>query len=228
MKLSARKSQYSFLPFLAMLLVTNSALLHLFEPKTIWINTILLGNFFSPLTFIINDMIAEIYGYQVCIRIFWYLFLCRLIFTGLCTFFINCTYALNDLWSYDFIFFQAWHAALVNPMAFLIAWIINARLILKWKILLKGRYFWLRSLGSSGIAETLFAIIIFLMPPYDIGIHRAAGITFWLIILRLFFSAIFAFPASLFVNALKTIEKVDSYDSQNNFNPFKKEKSTEM
>ena len=222
--------QYKCLPFFAAAFITVSIFIRFFEQKEIWASTILATNFLSPLIFILNDIISEVYGYKSTMTVFWSAFFGRFIFFGICSLiFITPSpgnyHHQND---YNLLFKHIWYPIIVNPFELLMAWWLNAHLIIKWKILLKGKYFWLRSIGSSGIAEILFAVITFLILPYAMGFTKTLDTMLWLIAFRLFFSAILAFPASLIVSALKTIEKVDAYDKHNNFNPFKKEKSAEI
>lgn len=223
--------QYKFLPFLAMLIITNSIFVHLFERRDVFIHAISIANFLSPFFFILNDIITEIYGYRISMRVFWGAFLCRLIFFGICNFTIQVQfpYIEIDISSYKLIFNGTFFSSIFNPLVLLLAWWINARLITYWRILLKGKYFWLRSIGSSGIAEAFFAIMaipIFLFY-YSHSWIEIVQVIIWTIFFRLFFSVIFAFPASLIVNLLKATERVDLYTNHFDFNPFKTEKSVE-
>jgi uncharacterized PurR-regulated membrane protein YhhQ (DUF165 family) len=93
-------------------------------------------------------------------------------------------------------------------------------------VLLQGRYFWLRSLGSSTIAEALYSAISILM--MEIGSIPLANI--WKVILmsyliKVAYSIIFAGPGNLIVNFIKSTAKIDVYDYPASYNPFKKDKS---
>lgn len=96
-------------------------------------------------------------------------------------------------------------------------------------MLLQGRYFWLRSLGSSTIAEALYSAIAILM--MEVGSIPLANV--WKVILisyliKVAYSIIFAGPGNLIVNYIKTTAKIDVYDYPANYNPFKQDKNNQL
>ena len=63
--------------------------------------------------------------------------------------------------SYDQVLGKLPRVAIASFLAIFVGAFINAYAISKWKILLRGRYFWLRSLGASAIGEFIFTIVPF-------------------------------------------------------------------
>lgn len=214
--------QYKLFPFLAMLFITLTILLRIFLNKQFLSETINAAYIISPFVIILCDVIVEVYGYKIFWKLYWALVTVRLIFGITCIDLINLLLLGRhiEIFSYSVIFQDYWRNCLINPFAFLISFWVNARLLIKWKILLKGRHFWLRSVMASGIGEVLFWIIPFLLPPYPIAWGHAVQYIFWMIIFRTFFIAIFAYPASIIVDFLKIIERINGFSSQHDFNPF--------
>lgn len=221
--------QYKCLPFLLMLFISLSILIRLFGEKPIWTDTIRAGYLLSPFMFILMDIIAEVYGYKISMKIQWSLITSRLIFVFICWLLIKEHSPSN--WpgqnGYNLTFKYMWDSSIINPFAYMVVCWINVYLITKWKILLKGKYFWLRSIGSSGIAEILFPIFCALIPPYIHPMTQTIQIILWITLFRFSFTIFFAFPSTIIVNIIKIIEKIDVYEHQMNFNPFKKPKSAE-
>lgn len=216
---SRRIKQYKIFPFLIMFLIVINIFLRAFSDKIIWINLIQAGFLISPFWFLLNDIIAEVYGYKISIKLYFYAYICTNIFIGIYYFLIH-YFSIKQM-AFYYILGDTFNQFVINPIAYFTAFLINSYLLTKWKILLKGRYFWLRSLGSSGIAELLYPILLI---PKIYSYYNANQI-FLLIVyatsIRLFFTAIFAYPASIIVDFLKIIEKTNDFSNQPDFNPFK-------
>lgn len=189
-----------------------------------------LGSIFTPASAIIftidyafGDIIAEVYGYQLARQLIWLNILCQYLFAVLLT--IGIHLPSPDFWklqsSYDVVFGNAIRQALGSTVAVVASAFINAYIISKTKIMLKGKYFWLRCLTASGIAEgTLVAIayMTIFIGKYSVSYIFIAILTAWGI--KLVCSAIFSLPAAILTRFLKLYEGIDIYDIRTNFNPF--------
>src|SRR5437588_9001839 len=91
----------------------------------------------------------------------------------------------------------------------IVAWKINTSLILRWKILLKGKFFWLRSAGSFLIADAV--ISLFLIPTWfstsGINLKQVLNLDLVEFFTRLLFIIILAFPSTVIVILLRIIER---------------------
>lgn len=160
-------------------------------------NFVLGGTLTSPLIFILGDIVAEIFGYKVAKQMTWCGFACQAIFAIVCGVVARAPYPVffKDYYSYSLVFGQLLFVIMSSFIAFIISGLININIITRWKVLLQGRYFWLRSLGSSTIAEALYSAIAILM--MEIGSIPLA--TIWKVILisyliKVTYSIIFAWP----------------------------------
>ena len=158
----------------------------------------------------------------------WCGFACQAIFAIICGLVARAPYPVffKDSYAYSIVFGQLLYIVMSSFIAFIISGLINIYIITRWKVLLQGRYFWLRSLGSSTIAEALYSAIAILM--MEIGSLPLTNI--WKVILisyliKVTYSIIFAWPGNLIVTHIKNTAKIDVYDYPANYNPFKKNKS---
>lgn len=119
------------------------------------------GILIFPLNYAIIDIITEVYGYNQTKKLIKYSFLC-------CLFFATIVPAISLLpapisWhhqqEYHFVLGNVFRFFLSNSIGIVAGITINAYLIRRWKILLNGKHFWLRSIASSAIGEMITSII---------------------------------------------------------------------
>jgi len=193
------------------------------------------GSLTGPFWFILSDIIAEVYGYQYSKQIFVSAMICELLFIFIAVFLIHLPSPAywHLQFAYNFAIDNLPMIYLCQFVAIIIAWNINVRCLLRWKILLRGKYFWLRSIGSSGISEVIFSIISvglnMLARKHSLGfnIEDLVKIVFGSIFLKILFSVIFAYPAQLTVKILKYIEDIKLIDSNISIGNYFKEKEDE-
>lgn len=152
-------------------------------------------------------------------------FACQIIFAIICGLVSTAPYPVffDAYNAYFLVFGELLYIVGSSFFAFIISNLINISIITKWKILLQGRYFWMRSLGASTIAEALYSAIAILM----MEINHIALADIWRVIIisyliKVIYSIIFAFPGNLIVNYIKNTTKIDVYDHPNDFNLFGK------
>jgi queuosine precursor transporter len=178
--------------------------------------------FTSPL---IIDVVAEVYGYKIAKQLIW-CGLFSLLFMALCVA-ICLKMPYPVFWStIDAAYYTALESvsrtAIVSSIAVFIGQLINAYLISKWRILVQGKYFWLRCLGSSVIGDS--ATVILTTLGTFMGRIPAGMFTGNLIpelVIMVIFTSIGAVPAVFLANFLKKAEGLSNHDFGVNFNPFK-------
>lgn len=180
----------------------------------------------SPFWYILGDVITEVYGLRMIMRLFWSVIICQFILAAAC--FLLIRLPSPDFWqnqaSYELVVGHLLRIALFQFAGVVIAWNINARLLLKWKQLLKGRYFWLRSLGSSGIGLCIFSVIsvfptLYGTLPLDIVISTVT----WSCALKILFLLLLAVPSTLCVALIRQLENIDQNNQGLKINPFLKQ-----
>lgn len=192
---------------------------------------ILIGNivgsaatFIFPITYLCSDIVAEIYGYKVARQLIWCGLLCEILFAVSINLLIKLPAPID--WKlksdYDIVLSPLLRICVSSFVSMGTGSFINIYLLTKWKILLKGRFFWLRSLLSSTIGELVFTVIAVLIIFYgNVPNHSLFNIMVTSYLFKVIFSPFAVLIANEFVRIIKKIENVDIYDYGTNFNPFK-------
>lgn len=177
-----------------------------------------------PITYLLGDVVTEIYGYAIARKFIWLNLICELIFSVIIFIIIHLdppSFSHNQ---------AAFNTVLGNTMRFVTAGIIaniisdflNIYLISKWKVLLKGRHFWFRSLASTAISEFFLVIITgFTAFTGTIALTDVVHIAASAYILEIFYALLFVWPGWILIVYLKKSEKIDVFDHGINYNIFR-------
>jgi uncharacterized PurR-regulated membrane protein YhhQ (DUF165 family) len=174
------------------------------------------GVFVSPFLFILDDIIAEIYGYKIVAA--------QTIFALSCQLAIMAPYpaSFKEAHAYSFILGPALLRIDISGfIAYISANLVNSYIITRWKVLLKGKHFWLRSLGSSTLAEALYSLIAVLMIEINsLPMKNLIKIILIIYLVKALTSILFAFPAQILVSFIKGYIGIDVYDLPKKFTPI--------
>lgn len=218
--------QSSYLIFLTMIYLTVMLCSGVLTHRIIQLGSFytMAGTLVAPLWFTLSDIIAEIYGYRIARKIVWFGFGCQAMFAIAC-------YAIIQIPSPEFINNQIAYSTVLGSMlqtcisafvAYIIAGFINIYLISRWKILWNGRFFWLRSLGSSTISELIFTVIAVSLIQYDkLPLSKIITIIAVSYSLKIIYAVILAAPANYISLMIKKADEIDVYDFGVNYNPFR-------
>lgn len=177
-----------------------------------------------PLTYVIGDVTCEVYGWQISMKIVWMGLLCELIFALLCTMVVYLPGAHIN-------FFQTEYVDLIGKKLLLfvgagiisnaIAGLLNIFFISKWKILIRGKVFWVRSILATCISEFILILITVLIAfvPF-INLTNTIHVFVNAYLLEIIYAVIFVIPAQMLVLYLKRQEGIDAYDYGISYNPF--------
>ncbi len=217
--------RYKYLIFLAMfsMIIMPSSIITTNKIMLVGGEYASAGSLILPLWFVISDIIAEVYGFEISKKIFWYTLICQF-------FFVAFTYSLAHLpsptfWhsqqAYNLVTGNIIHLYFGGLFAIIAAGYVNIYFITKWKKLVEGRIFWLRSIGSSTIGEAFYTALAFLL--MFIGTSFMTKVTMfilWAYLFKVIYAIIFALPANIIVNLLKKAEGIDIYDHNKDLDPF--------
>jgi len=176
-----------------------------------------------PLSYIIGDILTEVYGYSLARRVIWLGFLCNLI--AVFAFWIGGLLPPASFWSgqeaYSVILGYTPRLLIASFAAYLMGEFSNSFVLAKMKIGTRGRFLWARTIGSTligqGLDSAVFILIAFggQIPWVVLG---TIIITHWLFKTGY---EILATPITyIVVNYLKRKEGIDKYDHNVNFNPL--------
>jgi hypothetical protein len=181
------------------------------------------GLLLFPITYLLGDVLTEVYGFSQSRRVIWMGMLCNLFMALMCRIAISLpaleTWEKGD--AYAQILGSSSRLMAISVLTYFVGELANAYIVAKLKIRMKGRLFWARALCGSwigeGIETSLFITLAFYgSMPNDV-LLKLAGFYYS-------FKVIYAMCAMPFANhlvkILKRREKIDFYDKGTNFSPF--------
>lgn len=204
---------YRFILFFSMLSMTIMLCKGIFSYRLVELSGHVMqaGQLVAPIWFLLSDVIAEVYGYQNSKKIIYSGFVCQIIFAIICYKLLQLPFP--SFWknseAYQIVLGDMWRVSLAVLVAFTVAGFINIKLICKWKMITKGKYFWLRSIGASGISEVFFSVFsTFIIQINKQPVKLIVLIIFASITIKLISSICLSIPANLLVYYLKKIEGI--------------------
>ncbi|EKD54010.1 MAG: hypothetical protein ACD_60C00132G0016 [uncultured bacterium] len=222
----SRNREYPLFPLICMIFLTMDLLSYLYVYYIIGIFHFIVSCsvFFFTTTYIISDIIVEVYGYSCARRIIWFSLICEGIFSA-------CIYILGNVHFNNIEFNNQANSILSKNIfrIFLTSLIttpvgdfVNSFAISRWKILLNGKYFILRSIFATSLGIIVYCLLTQTMLFYGIlSFKHLALLIGSSIMFKILFVTICAIPATLIMFFLKKFEKSDPYDFGINYNPFK-------
>jgi len=188
------------------------------------------GVLFFPISYIIGDVLTEVYGYANARRVIW---------TGFAALLFMAFMAWVVVWlppasgwphqaAYEAVFGNSWRIVAASMVAFWAGEFANSFVLARMKLLTRGRHLWMRTIGSTFVGQGLDSLIF-----YPLAFYGLAGwppetllqvvISQWLI--KTAWEAILTPVTYGVVGALKAREGVDVYDEGTEFSPFAKAES---
>lgn len=181
------------------------------------------GIFVFPMTFCICDIVGEVYGYAYPRMFIWVGVIAELIFSliVLTVSHLPAPDFFENTNAYQIVFDPTLRYVGAGFVGLIIGEFTNVYLLAKWKIFLKGKYFIYRSLISTGLGQAFLTVIVdFLNYFGKLGNIELGLLMVWGYFWKMCFAVVMVFPAWMLVKYLKSIEHVDYYDINTNFNPF--------
>ncbi|MBT5415185.1 MAG: queuosine precursor transporter [Rhodospirillaceae bacterium] len=175
-----------------------------------------------PISYIIGDVLTEVYGYRQARRVIWLGFGCNLIAAA--AIMIGQWLPAASFWqgqnAYETILGYAPRLLLASFTAYLIGEFANAYILAKMKIMTRGRWLWTRTIGSTivgqGLDSVVFATVAFIgVIPFDALLLTI--VSQWLI--KTAYETLATPFTYLVIGFLKRREKLDVYDRDTDFNP---------
>ena len=177
-----------------------------------------------PISYIINDCVCEVWGFQKARLLIWTGFAMNFFFVSmgaLCDWIPGAPYWTNEA-GFHAIFGLAPRVAAASFVAFIVGSFANAYVMSKMKIRDKGRNFSLRAILSTIVGEGFDSIIFF---PLALGgvvpTEELPKLMLWQVLLKTVYEVI-ALPITIrIVKALKEHEGEDAYDNDVNYSIWK-------
>ena len=177
-----------------------------------------------PISYILNDCIAEVWGYKKSRLIIWMGFVMNFFVVALGG--LACALPCAPFWegeeSFNFVFGLAPRIAIASFAAFLVGSFINAIIKSKMKISSKGRHFSWRAIISTLGGEGADSLIFF--PLAFVGLMSNSELLKMMLVqvtLKTLYEIIVLPVTIRVVRYVKSKEETDVYDNNISYNPFK-------
>ena len=215
-------------PFMLLGILFNVCLIaaNLLETKVIQIGSLIVtaGLLVFPISYIINDCIAEVWGFKKARLIIWSGFAMNFFVVALGL--IAVAIPAAPFWEgeehFDFVFGMAPRIVAASLMAFLVGSFLNAYVMSKMKVASRGRHFSARAILSTLAGETADSLIFFPVAFGGIIAWRELLIMMCIqIILKSMYEVIILPVTIRVVKAIKKIDGSDVYDTDISYNVLK-------
>lgn len=199
---------------------------NLLETKVIQLGPIsaTAGLIVFPISYIINDCIAEVWGFRKARLIIWMGFIMNFMVVALGQLAVALPAA--SFWegeaAFDFVFGLAPRVAAASLMAFLVGSFLNAFVMSRMKIASQGKNFSARAVVSTLVGESADSVIFFplafggLMP-----VEELAKLMIVQIVLKTLYEIIILPVTIRVVNYIKRVDNSDVYDENISYNILK-------
>ena len=183
------------------------------------------GILFFPISYVIGDVLTEVYGYARARRVIWAGF-AGLVFMAFMSWVVVKLPPAPE-WTnqgaYDAIFGQVPRIVLASIIAFWAGELVNSYVLAKMKIWSRGKHLWMRTIGSTiageGVDSLIFYPVAFLgATGWTHGLVLKVLVTQW--VLKVSWEVVLTPVTYAVVGFLKRREGVDVFDEGTNFTPF--------
>jgi len=183
------------------------------------------GILFFPISYVIDDVLTEVYGYARARRAIWAGFT-ALAFMALMEWTVV-HLPVAPGWTgqdaYYRVFGSGWRIIVASMIAFFVGEFLNSLVMAKMKIWSEGKNLWMRFWGSTVIGEGADSLIFYPLAFYgmaDWPISALGEVMISQFILKVSWEVLLTPVTYAVVGWLKHKEGVDVYDVGTNFTPF--------
>ena len=182
------------------------------------------GILFFPISYVLGDILTEVYGYARARRVIWAGFAASLFAALMCSVIVAMPPAPG--WGgqeqYAAVFGQVWRIVAASMLAFWAGEFVNSYVLARMKVWTQGRMLWARTIGSTVFGQGVDSLIFY--PLAFLGVWTNAQVltvmvTNWA--LKVAWEAILTPLTYAVVGWLKRREGVDVYDEATDFTPFR-------
>ena len=183
------------------------------------------GILFFPVSYVIDDVLTEVYGYARARRAIWAGFAALLFMAVMEWTVVHLPVAPG--WTgqsaYDRVFGSGWRIILASMTAFFVGEFLNSLVMAKMKIWSEGKNLWARFWGSTVVGEGADSLIFYPLAFYgmtDWPVSALGEVMLSQFILKVSWEVLLTPVTYALVGWLKRKEGMDVYDVGTNFTPF--------
>ena len=181
------------------------------------------GILFFPVSYVIGDVLTEVYGYARARRVIWTGF-AAMIFMALMSWAVVAMPPAEG-WggqsAYESVFGLVPRIVLASIIAFWAGEFVNSYVLARMKVWTRGKALWSRTIGSTVIGQAVDSAIFY--PVAFLGVWQTEAVltvmvTNWA--LKVLWEAVLTPVTYMVVGRLKKAEEVEIFDTDTDFSPF--------
>lgn len=239
-----RYFDYIMAAFVAILLLSN--LIGAAKLATVGGFTFGAGILFFPVSYVLGDVLTEVYGYANARRCVWMGFF-AMIFMAFMSFIVvamppspgwGCAASSDPAYAgvlkasnagticqstYESVFGSTWRIVIASIAAFWAGEFVNSFVLAKMKILTKGKHLWSRTIGSTVFGQAIDSALFY--PIAFLGVWETHDVLLVMVTnwaMKVSWEVILTPATYAVVGWLKNREGVDVFDTDTEFSPFAK------
>jgi uncharacterized integral membrane protein (TIGR00697 family) len=182
------------------------------------------GILFFPISYVLGDVLTEVYGYARARRCIWAGF-AALLFMAVMAIIVVALPPARD-WTgqaaYEQVFGQVPRIVFASILAFWAGEFANSYVLARMKVWTAGRHLWTRTIGSTIVGQGVDSLLFYPLAFYGIWSgDTLLTVLFTQFVLKVSWEALLTPVTYAMVGWLKRREGVDVYDTATDFTPFK-------
>jgi uncharacterized integral membrane protein (TIGR00697 family) len=187
-------------------------------------NVIGAGILFFPVSYVIGDILTEVYGYSRARRCIWAGFAALLFMAVMSLVVVALPPAPG--WTgqaaYEQVFGQVPRIVFASILAFWAGEFANSYVLARMKIWTRGRHLWSRTIGSTAVGQGIDSLIFYPLAFYGVWPNETlATVMLTQFALKVGWEALLTPVTYAVVGWLKRREGIEVYDKGTDFTPFK-------
>jgi queuosine precursor transporter len=183
------------------------------------------GVLFFPISYLFGDILTEVYGYARSRKVIWAGF-GALIFASLMSFVVTAlpsaaTMDAEKQRAIEMIFGQVPRIVIASLTAFWLGEFVNSFVLAKIKLLMKGKFLFIRTIASTIFGEIADSLIFYPVAFYGIWSNeQLISVMIGNYFIKVLWEVLATPFTYVIVSFLKKAESEDFYDKDTDFNPF--------
>ncbi len=184
------------------------------------------GILFFPISYVIGDILTEVYGFARARRCIWAGFAATLFMAFMAWVVVKLPPAPD--WggqaAYEAVFGQVPRIVLASVIAFWVGEFANSFVLAKMKVWTRGRHLWTRTIGSTIVGQGIDSLIFYPVAFYgapDWPVEAMLAVMASQFVLKVGWEVILTPVTYLVVGWLKRREGVEVFDTATDFTPFR-------
>ncbi len=186
--------------------------------------TLSAGIVIFPVSYILGDVLTEVWGYGAARRVIWLAFGCNVLMVA--AIWAGGALPAAPFWkgqpAYEEILGQAPRILVASLAAYLLGEFANAYVLARLKIATAGRWLWVRTIGSTVVGEGLDSLVFVALAfagSVGAGALVQIFVNQWLV--KVVYEALATPLTYAAVGWLKSQERLDTFDLHTDFNPLR-------